>query len=212
MTRVRDESPWPLSREVNMRRRTLFVGGVAVLATRRMALAQPARKVARVGWLGWLGDTSPTRSVPLDALRSGLADLGWKEGDNLALEIRSGDRAQALGLTEELVRANVDVIAAQGPMGVFARAHTGATPLVFSINGDPVEAGLVASLARPGGNLTGITALATEVAGKRLELLKSALPSITRVAALANDRHRGRRIEHTESLAVAERLGPILFR
>jgi putative tryptophan/tyrosine transport system substrate-binding protein len=190
-----------------MDRRSVLLGCFVGLATPRLAVAQPAKKTARVGWLGFVADTSPDASVPLAALRSGLKDRGWVEGDNLAVEVRVGDRSEAAALAVELVRANVDVIVAQGPMSIYARDHTGAIPLVFILGADPVEAGLVASLARPGGNLTGITGFANELAVKRVELLKSAHPAITRLAALANDRHPGFRIEQAVSQEAAERLG-----
>ncbi len=190
-----------------MKRRDMMLRTVAVLAMPGVAIAQPAKKPARVGWLGWLGDTSPNPSAALEALRAGLAELGWKEGDNLVLEVRGGDREQGGALTAELVRANVDVIVAHGPMVFFARQHSGAIPLVFQINGDAVEAGLVASIARPGGHLTGISALSVELAGKRLEMLKSVQPAIKRVAVIANDRHPGRRVEQQASQEAAARLG-----
>ena len=190
-----------------MDRRSLLLRSFVALAPPCLAAAQPTRKSARVGWLGWLGDTSPNPSAALEALRSGLAELGWKEGDNLVLEVRGGDREQAVALTAELVRANVDVIVAHGPMVFFARQHSGAIPLVFQINGDPVEAGLVPSIARPGGYLTGVSALSVELAGKRLEMLKNVQPAIKRVALIANDRHPGRRIEQQASQEAAARLG-----
>jgi putative ABC transport system substrate-binding protein len=190
-----------------MKRRDMMLRTLAVLPAPGIAIAQPAKKPARVGWLGWLGDTSPNPSAALEALRAGLAELGWKEGDNLVLEVRGGDREQGGALTAELVRANVDVIVAHGPMVFFARPHSGAIPLVFQINGDAVEAGLVASIARPGGHLTGISALSVELAGKRLEMLKNVQPAIKRVAVIANDRHPGRRTEQQASQEAAARLG-----
>ncbi len=168
--------------------------------------AQGNRRVARVGWLGWTGDTSPRPYAPLEALRSGLRELGWKEGDNLVLELRQGERERAGVLTQELLATGVDVIVALGPMVFEARKQTSTVPIVFSINGDPVEAGLAASLARPGGNLTGITALSAELSAKRLELLKAAKPGITRVAVLANDRHPGRTTEWQATVAAAQAL------
>ncbi len=161
----------------------------------------------RVGWLGWRADTTPTPSVPMQAFRAGLADLGWKEGDNLVLEVRIGEREQAPALAAELVRAGVDVVLAQGAMIFAARAHTGSTPLLFMINGDPIEAGLVASLARPGGLATGVTALGVELSGKRMEIIKGAKPGIKRVAILANGRHPGVTTELAASRAVASALG-----
>ena len=131
-----------------MQRRSLMQCVGWTLAAPAASWAQPTMK--RVGWLGWRADTTPTPSVPMQAFRAGLAELGWKEGDNLALDVRIGEREQAPALAAELVRAGVDVVLAQGAMIFAARAHTGTTPLLFMINGDPIEASLVASLARPG--------------------------------------------------------------
>jgi putative ABC transport system substrate-binding protein len=193
--------------EFTMLRRQALARTLLLLTGAPSAWAQPPRKLARVGWLTTARGASPGTSVPLDAFRAGLAELGWSEGVNLVLEVREGEREQAPSLVAELLRAHVQVIAAMGPMAFAARAHTGSTPLVFAINGDPVEAGLVASMARPGGSLTGLSAQSIELSGKRVELLKAAQPAATRLAALANDRHPGRRIEYEATLAAAQRLG-----
>jgi putative ABC transport system substrate-binding protein len=102
---------------------------------------------------------------------------------------------------------DINVLVAQGPMAFGAKTVTGSKPLVFSINGDPVEAGLVASLSRPGGNLTGVTALSAELAGKRLELLKEAMRKGARVAVVANELHPGVALEREATHAAARRLG-----
>lgn len=177
----------------------------AVLALPAFARAQPLPR--RVGWLGWSGDTVPDASLPLLAFRRSLAALGWKEGENLHVEVRQGEREAGPSLAGELLRAGVELIVAHGVMVFGARGHTGSTPVVFGINGDPVEAGLVSSLARPGGNHTGITALATELVGKRLELLKTAKPTLQRVAILANERHPGLGTESRAAQEAAARLG-----
>jgi putative ABC transport system substrate-binding protein len=106
-----------------------------------------------------------------------------------------------------LVRLKVDVIVTQGPAVLGARAMTGSIPVVFGFSGDPVEAKLVESLGRPGGNLTGLSLLALELVGKRLELLKEALPGLTRVAILANPSHPGEQAELKASQTAASRLG-----
>lgn len=189
-----------------MDRRQFVISGVVGLGA-TTTRAQPARRAARVGWLGWTGDTSPLPALPLQSFRDGLAERGWREGQNLTLEVRVGERDQAAALAAELVRAQVDVVVAVGPMSLFAREALGTVPMVFCINGDPVEARLVASLAQPGGTTSGITALSTELAGKRLELLKLARPGLARVAVLANDRHPGRGTEFTATQAAAQQLG-----
>jgi putative ABC transport system substrate-binding protein len=146
-------------------------------------------------------------SLPLERMRDGLSSLGWREGKSLMLEVRSGDREQGPALADELLRAGVEVLVTQGPMVFAARGRSRTVPIVFNINGDPLEAGLVASLARPGGLLTGVTALSTELATKRLELLKQAAPAISRVALLANGVHPGVNVELQATLAAAGRLG-----
>ena len=196
-------------------RRRAFIAAAAgsstatgLLQLQRPAGAQPVtQRVARVGWLGWSGDTSAQPSLALAALREGLAAAGWREGVNLHLEVRSGDREQGAALCSELVRAGVEVIAAQGPMALFARGAAGSVPIVFSINGDPVQAGLAASLARPGGTLTGISALNDELSAKRVELLKAARPNALRVAVIANNRHPGVGIELEATADAMQRLG-----
>jgi putative tryptophan/tyrosine transport system substrate-binding protein len=171
------------------------------------ARAQPNRRLARVGWLGWMSDTSLQPADAMRAFRDGLAALGWREGDNLQLLSRAGDLEHGAGLCAELVAGGATVIVAQGPMVFPARAKAGTVPLVFAINGDPVEAGLVSSLARPGGTVTGITALNTELSGKRVEMLKAVHPALARFAALGNDRHPGLRAEIEATTAAAQRLG-----
>ncbi len=191
---------------MRLRRRNLLVAACGLVLVPLVSTAQRKGKIARVGWLGWTGGASLSR-VPLEAFRAGLVDRGWEEGKNLSLEIRSGDGSSARDLTAELLRTNIDVIVAQGPMVFGARAVAGTVPIVFSINGDPVEAKLVANFARPGANLTGVTALSADLAGKRLELLKEARPRIIRVAAIANQSHPGVQTERQASQAAAQRLG-----
>ena len=190
-----------------MNRRDTLLALVCLGATPLAATAQPAGKVARVGWLSSIaGAGAGSDSIALDGLRSGLRERGWVEGKNLVIEAPSGARAPE-DRAAEFVRQKVDLIVAQGGTVFGARAAAGAIPMVFGINGDPVEAGLVASLSRPGGSLTGVTALSAELAGKRLELLKEAVPGITRVAVVANMMHPGVQIELRESQRAAQRLG-----
>ena len=188
-----------------IRRRQFLIaaGGLALLPS--AARAQRTGKVARIGWLSTVdGALSP---LPLESFRSGLRERGWTEGDNLVIEVRTGSPANAGELAAELLRSSVELIVAPGAMLFGARKVTGATPLVFGINGDPVLAKLVASFSRPGGNLTGITALSEELSGKRLELLREAAPGAIRFAALANQGHPGVGVEFEATLAAARRLG-----
>jgi putative tryptophan/tyrosine transport system substrate-binding protein len=147
--------------------------------------AQPAAKVARIGYL------SLVKTVPLEeAFRQGLQDLGYVEGQTMAITSRSaeGKPERLPALAAELVRLPVDVIVAQGQAAQAAKDATTTIPIVMVTGGDPVAIGLVASLARPGGNLTGLTLMSAELAGKRLELLKEAMGSLGRVAVLWNAR------------------------
>jgi putative ABC transport system substrate-binding protein len=172
------------------------------------AKAQSSGKGMRVGWLGWTGAVGTSASpLALAAFRGGLADRGWTEGRDLEVVVRDGDRPRSGDLASELLKMDINVLVAQGPMAFGAKTVTGSKPLVFSINGDPVEAGLVASLSRPGGNLTGVTALSAELAGKRLELLKEAMRKGARVAVVANELHPGVALEREATHAAARRLG-----
>jgi putative ABC transport system substrate-binding protein len=150
------------------------------------AQAQPG-KVWRVGMLD---TTSAQLNAPnLDAFRRGLRQLGYVEGQNLAIDYRSADGRleQIPQLAAELVRRNVDVIVTRGTPSALAAKHATATiPIVMAAIGEPVETGLVASLARPGGNVTGLSAFVTELVAKRVELLKEVLPRIARLALLDN--------------------------
>jgi putative ABC transport system substrate-binding protein len=161
-------------------------------------------KVARIGWIAL---TPGPTSAQVETFRRGMQERGWMEGQNLTIDIRRGDRDRARDLAAELIRLKVDVIVTQGPMVFGARAETRSIPVVFGFSGDPVEAKLVTSIARPGGNLTGITFLSLELAGKRLELLQEVLPQLSRVAILANQEHPGEPAELRESQAAAQRLG-----
>lgn len=171
-----------------------FSGGKLAIAVALLLLAsafaveaQPAAKVARIGFLATGSLESPETQVTLDAFRQGLRERGYMEGQNILIEYRAADGKieRFPGLANELVRLKVDLILA--PNTPAARAVQQATttiPIVVAVMGDPVGDGLVASLARPGGNITGLTFLGPELVPKRLELLKQALPKVSRVAAL----------------------------
>ena len=159
------------------------------------AEAQQAAKVARIGHLATNPATSPHLREPF---LQGLRDLGYVEGRNLVIEYRDAegkvDRLPALAA--ELVALKVDVIVASGTLAALAAKQTTRTlPIVFSPAGDPVGSGLVTSLAWPGGNITGLSAFAPELVGKRLELLKQAVPGVSRVAVLWQPGAFGERAE-----------------
>jgi ABC-type uncharacterized transport system substrate-binding protein len=146
--------------------------------------AQQAGKVPRIGILAPDSSAFPA-SAYHDSFRQGLRELGYIEGKNIFIEIRyaEGKQDRLSDIASELVKLKVDVIVTATRPGVLAAKHaTSAIPIVFAAVGDPVRAGLVSSLARPGGNITGLSIIETELFGKRLELLKEAFPKITRVA------------------------------
>src|SRR5262249_20345986 len=135
-------------------------------------------------------------------------DLGYQEGRNLALVYRaSDDGSQVANLVAELLQLKSEVIVAPGGAASIAQEATKTVPIVFSYSGDPIEAGFVKSLARPGANMTGITWLAFELVGKRLELLKEAAPRLSRVAVLANPAHPGKQRELAETEKTARAVG-----
>ena len=170
-----------------MNRRAFVAGGVALLAAPRGGEAQQAAKVARLGYLGTGSLESPEIQANLNAFRQGLSDLGYVEGPGIHIEYRTADGKleQLAALATELVRLKVDIIvAAATPAARAAQQATTTIPVVAVAMGDPVRDGLVASLARPGANITGSTFLGPELVPKRLEILKEAIPKISRVAAL----------------------------
>ena len=171
-----------------MRRREFIklVGGAAA-AWPLSVNAQPSAKIPRIGLMVTGSLQSPEARVQLDAFRQGLRQLGFTEGRNIAIEYRGADgRIERFpNLAAELVRLEVDLIfAANTRAALAARQATSTIPIVSAVMGDPVEDGLVASLAQPGGNVTGLTFLAPELTAKRMQLLKDALPNVSRVAAL----------------------------
>ena len=155
--------------------------------------AQQAGAIARIGYLALDIDASPHLT---EAFRQGLRDLGYVEGRNVALEIRSaqGKLEGLSALAAELAALKVDVIlAGSTPHALAAKQATGTLPIVFAAADDPVGSGLVTSLARPGGNITGVSTVGLDLVGKRLEQLKQAVPGVSRVAILHNPGERTER-------------------
>jgi ABC-type uncharacterized transport system substrate-binding protein len=147
--------------------------------------AQQTGKVPRIGFLN--DSTASNITVRLEVFRQELSKLGWIEGKNVAIEYRfaEGKVDRLAELVADLVRIKVDLIVAQGTRGALAAKNATTTiPIVITNAGDPVGAGLVASLARPGGNVTGLSSLASELITKRLEVLKDAVPRLSRVGIL----------------------------
>jgi putative ABC transport system substrate-binding protein len=169
-----------------MLRRTLLVGLSASVATPISARAQRPAKAARIGLLD-TNPPEPSRERLWGAFRQRLRELGYREPDHVAFEFRSayGQADRLPGLAMELVRLNVDMIVSTStPATLAARRATTTIPIVMTNTGDPVGTGLVTSLAHPGGNVTGLTTLSTELSAKRLELLRQIAPTVSRVAVL----------------------------
>jgi putative ABC transport system substrate-binding protein len=168
-----------------------------------------AAQQSTVSRIGWISIDRAVGSPFLDPLRAGLRDLGYVEGRNLMLEERWGDGSvEGLApLVAELVRSKPQVIVTQGPAVFSLRKAGAAMPVVFGFSGDPVEAGLVESLARPGRNYTGMSFLSLDLVGKRMELLKEMMPGLKRVAIIARPEHPGEQGELRASQAAAKALG-----
>ena len=166
---------------------TLHALAALIFASVHLAEAQQTGKVYHIGML----ETTSTalNAANLDAFRKGLRELGYVEGQNLVIEYRSADgrNERFPDLATELVHLKVDLIVTRGtPSTLAAKNATGTIPVVMAATGDPVATGIVASLARPGGNVTGLSTLDAEIYGKRVELLREMVPRLTRIAALFN--------------------------
>jgi putative ABC transport system substrate-binding protein len=186
----------------------LFLLAASILTCFQLAQAQQTKKVPQVGYLT-LGSPSPP-SANQEAFRDGLRQLGYIEGQNIHVEYRyaAGEVKRLPELAAELVSLKVDVIVAANTQSIDAtRRATTTIPIVFPVTFDPVASGFVGSLARPGGNLTGLTTLNQEVAGKRVELLKEVMPRISRVALLRNPTNSGSLFALKETETAANHLG-----
>lgn len=192
---------------VTRRQILTFLGAGALSAPFGMQLqAQP--RLPRVVWFTY--DRIDAGSPFFDAFRKGLHDSGYYEDRNIRIEVRGGplppDRLDEMAA--EVVRSAPDIIVAQGGPGLAPIRRAKATmPVVFGFSGDPVEAKIVESLARPGGNMTGVSFLALELVGKRIEMLKEIVPGAKRFAILANPEHPGEQSERRASEAAARKLG-----
>jgi putative ABC transport system substrate-binding protein len=171
-----------------MRRKIICLALCAMLfALCFSAQAQQPTKILRIGYLS--SDSPSTIAVRIEAFRQGLREFGYVDGKNILIEWRfaQGKADRLRGLAAELVRLNVDVIVTSGPAATRAAKEATVTiPIVTAQDNDPVGNGLVASLARPGGNITGLSTLAPEISGKRLELIKEIVPKASRVAVLGS--------------------------
>jgi putative ABC transport system substrate-binding protein len=179
---------------------------VILLAVAVIAEAQQPAKIPRVGFL--TASSLSVISARLDSFRQGLRDLGYAEGKNIVIEDRYAEEKidRLPELAAELVRLKVDIIVTAGPQSTRAAKQATVTiPIVMAFDFDPVGNGFVASLARPGGNITGLSTLAPQISGKQLELLKEIVPRLNRVATLGNSTDPGNAqvVGETERAAVA---------
>ena len=193
-----------------MRRREFItlLGGTAVVAWWPVVgRAQQSARVPRMGFLG-LGPASAWTSR-VEALRQGLRDFGYIEGKNIVIEFRWADGVDQLPeFAAEFVRMNVDIIfAASSTMVEAARQATKTIPIVFAYHADPVNLGHVASLARPGGNITGLANLLTDLVAKDLEILTQAVPQATRIGVLWNPTNPSHQLELKAAESAGEKLG-----
>src|SRR5215813_7373932 len=161
-----------------------LLGGAA--AWPLLARAQQAGKLPTIGFL--VSGTPSSHAQWVVALLQRLRELGWSEGRTVAIEVRwaEGRPERFAEIAAEFVRLKVDVIVAAGPAAFAAKQATSVIPIVFATVADPLGSGLVASLARPGGNVTGLSLTSPELAGKRLELLREAVAGLRRLAVMAN--------------------------
>jgi putative ABC transport system substrate-binding protein len=191
--------------------RRMFIGTLAMgaFAVPLAARAQPPGKMPRIGFI-----TGRRRGPGPEAFRQGLREHGWVEGQTIIIESRYAEEGRLdllPDLTAQLVNLRVDVIVTGSEPVVLALKQATATiPIVFAMSADPVGSGLVASLARPGGNATGLTGLSPELGGKKLELLKEAVPGASRVAVLWNAAHPGKTPEFKDTQVAARALGVTL--
>ena len=196
------------SRRVMNRRINKIVIGTLALALTFPVQAQQSTKIPRIGFLYVaFPSTSPAR---VEAFRQALRELGYVEGKNIVIEYRyaEGKLDRLPALAAELVRLKVDVIVTGGPAATRpAKEATVTIPIVMAADSDPVRSGFVASLARPGGNITGLATLAPEISGKRLEVLKETLPRLSRLAVLGSSTEPDNALSLRETVLAAGAFG-----
>lgn len=190
------------------RRKLIIALGASALTAPLSSFAQQPAKVFRIGLLS---PFSPADTALWhQAFRQGLRDLGWIEGKNISIDYRyaEGRNDRLADFADDLVRSKVDVIVTSvTPDAAAAKKATGTIPIVMASAGDPIASGFVGSLARPGGNITGLSQMAPELAGKRLEMLKEIVPRLSRVAVLWNPEDQMSAINWKEIQLPARKLG-----
>jgi ABC-type uncharacterized transport system substrate-binding protein len=189
-----------------MGKKLFYVALCAMLLA--LSVSAPAQQPGKIPTIGFMRGGSPS-DPEVEAFRQGLRELGYIEGKNIIIEFRNtdGKTDHFSGVAAELVRIKVDIIVAAGGSAVVlaVKPATDTIPIVMTNSGDPVAIGVVASLARPGGNVTGLTSFSTDLSGKRLELLKEAVPNLSSVAVLWSPAEVGnaRNFKETENTAQA---------
>jgi ABC-type uncharacterized transport system substrate-binding protein len=195
---------------VNRRQFITLLGGAAVAWPIAARAQQPASTVRRIGFLLPGGPRTTVVRGQLEAFRQGLKEYGWIEGQNISVEYRFAEgKEDALpGIAAELVRLRPDVIVAEGTVATrAAKTVTQTIPIVMATSNDPVGTGLVASLNRPGGNVTGLSLQTDELSGKRLQLLTEIVPGLARVAVLSDPLNPSMAAIVEQTKAAAETLG-----
>ena len=186
----------------------LWLVAMSFLASASIGEAQKPPKVPRIGFL--TGSSLSSQLARNEAFRQSLRELGYVEGKDISIEWRSyeGNLDRQRAFADELVRLKVDIIVAVGSGDIqAAKEATSTIPIVMMVGGDPVASGFVASLARPGGNITGLATLRPELSGKRLELLKEIVPKLSRVAVVVSPNNRDYAMEKKEIELAAAALG-----
>jgi len=188
-----------------MRRQFIGLVGAAMTARPVAARAQQPLRMARIGYLS--AASAPDLNV--ESFREGMRNIGYVEGRDFVIEARYAERdySRFAALVAELLALKVQLIVTAGPAAQAAPLAGRSVPVVFGFSGNPVELGIVASFARPGGNATGLSFLALDLAAKRAELLKEAAPAIKRVAVLSNPEHAGEHAELQVTREAASKLG-----
>jgi putative ABC transport system substrate-binding protein len=198
--------PEPRRRIENLKWAGIFAIVVTLTLCGARADAQQTGKIPRIGYLD--NSTASSMAVLVDALRQELSKLGWVEGKNIIIEYRFAEQKNERlpELAADLVRLKVDLIVTSGGPALAAKGATITIPIVMATSADPVGAGLVASLARPGGNVTGLSSLSPELGTKRLEILKDAVPKLARVGLLRTPGGQNPQLEEIRPAALALKL------
>src|SRR5215207_6796515 len=189
-----------------MRRREVVRLLTGAVASWPLTVTAQTPRVRRIAWLGLGRAEQP--SPYLDSLRAGLRDWGWVEGENLIIRsFWATGREDMEGVARDLLSTDPEIVVTQELMVFAVKGLTSAIPIVIGFSGDPLQVKFVESYRRPGGNITGMTYLALDLVGKRIELLKELVPGVRRLAILARPQHPGEPLERQASEAVVQRLG-----